>query len=362
MIHPLLEDRRGLLLYLAVWLLLGVVLALPAVGLEVARWPTALLAFVPPFMLFSSLCLTAWYPCRANPLGSTSALRLVAVHVSAGLVSSLVWFALATIWASRVPLANGAPAPPSPELPRYLALGMLFYLLAATLHYLMLAFEESRQAQERALELRVLAREAELAAYKSQIDPHFLFNCLKSISSLCGSRQHRERGRAMRLGEFLRASLRMADRELIPLAEEVELALGYLEIERTRFGDRLVIESVIEDDALDFPVPSLLLQPLLENAVKHGLANLVEGGVVSLAARRVGPRLRIEVANPVDPDQTAPRGEGIGLDNVVGRLELLYRGTAQLEVHRAADAFRVTIELPEPSASDRRGGPRPRSR
>ncbi len=349
MIHPLLEDRRGLVLYLAVWLLLGVVLALPAVGFEDARWPLALLAFLPPFMLFSSLCLTAWYPCRANPLGATAAPRLIAVHVSAGLVSSLVWFAVAAAWADRMPHIGGEAAP-TPQPARYLALGVLFYLLAATLHYLMLAFEDSREARERAFELRVLAREAELAAYKSQIDPHFLFNCLNSISSLCGAQPRRARDMTIRLGEFLRASLRLADRDLIPLEEELELALGYLEIERTRFGDRLVIDRSIGDDTLDFPVPSLLLQPLLENAVKHGLANLVEGGTVSLVVRRVGSRLRIDVSNPVASDRAGV--DGIG--DVVGRLELLYRGDAQLEIHDAADSFRVTLELPEPPSIDRR--------
>ena len=346
MIHPLLEDRRGLLLYLTVWLLLGVVLALPEVGLEGGRWRLALAAFLPPFMLFSSLCLTAWYSCRANPLGSTAAPRLISVHLSAGLVSSLIWFGLAEIWTSWLAKLTGRPIDLEPDPARYLALGTLFYLLAATLHYLLLAYEDSRQAQERALELRVLAREAELAAYKSQIDPHFLFNCLNSISSLCGSQPRAARQMAIRLGEFLRASLRLADRELITLAEEIDLAHGYLEIERTRFGDRLRIDSDIEEAALDFPVPSLLLQPLIENAIKHGLSNLVEGGTLTLRARRRAGRLSIEIANPIDTESAAQRGEGIGLDNVVGRLELLYRGEAQLEVLRATDSFRVTIDLP----------------
>ena len=354
MIHPLLEDRRGLILYLTAWLLLGVVLALPAVGLEGERWRLALVAFVPPFMLFSSLCLTAWYPCRANPLGATAAPRLLAVHLSAGVVSSLIWLTLARLWTAWLGGLEASGAAPAPDAARYVALGTLFYLLAATLHYLLLAHGESRRAQERALELRVLAREAELAAYKSRIDPHFLFNCLNSISSLCGNDPRRAREMTLRLAEFLRTSLRLADRDLIPLAQEIALAHGYLEIERTRFGDRLRIDSTIEEAALEFPVPSLVLQPLLENAIKHGLANLVEGGTVTLRARRAAERLRIEIANPVDAEGSRARGEGIGLANVIGRLELLYRGDAQLEVDRSPGTFRVTIHLPARASAESR--------
>jgi LytS/YehU family sensor histidine kinase len=164
----------------------------------------------------------------------------------------------------------------------------------------------------------------------------------------------------IRLGAFLRSSLRLADRDFITLAEEIDLARSYLEIESTRFGDRLEVRFDTDEANGDFPVPSLLLQPLLENSIKHGLAGLVEGGAVTVSARPRGERLRLEVANPVDPESAssgASTGEGIGLKNVIGRLEVLYRGHAQLEVFRAPDGFRVTIDLP-----DRDDGAQPRVR
>lgn len=352
MIHPLLADRRGLLLFLTAWLLVGLAVGLPAAGADLTHWRAAALSFLPPFLLFAFLCLGAWYPCRANPLGETSLPRLAVVHSSAALVSSLAWLAAAMAWNNW--LAELWPAAPlerlAPQAPRLIAVGVLLYLLVTTLNYLLLAFAESRRAQERALELRVLAREAELAAFKSQIDPHFLFNCLNSISALCNRRPAAAREMAIRLGEFLRSSLRLTERQRIPLAEELELADGFLAIERTRFGERLVVERDVDEAALDCLVPALLLQPLLENAVKHGLAHRVDGGRIAIRAHQRGERLAIEVVNPVAAAAEADPGDGIGLANVAGRLELLYQGRARLEVERGDGEFRVRIDLPRQSS------------
>lgn len=349
MLHPLIGDRRGIVLYMTAWLLLGLVLALPATGLEVGSWRSALIAFLPPFLLFGFLCLAAWYPSRANPLHETGPGRLAVVHLSAALLSSLVWLLLANLWTRWLEPSTATEIHPEPS--RYLAIGVLLFLLATALHYVLLAFEESRLAQERALELRVLAREAELAAYKSQIDPHFLFNCLNSISSLCGSRPADAREMTIRLGDFLRSSLRLADRDFISLEEEMELARKYLEIERTRFGERLDIRIEVVDEAVDCKVPALLLQPLVENSIKHGISQLVEGGTVELTARTTDNLLSIEVTNPIDPDAAAAPGDGIGLGNVSGRLGLLYRGRAHFEVQRDRDRFEVRVDLPREAAN-----------
>ena len=297
--HPVVANKRGLFLYLIAWLLLGLLLALPALGGELASWQVTLALFLPPYVLYAFLGLTAWYPCRAHPIPGTAPSRLIVVHLTAGATVSMLWWAASGLWSKGIGrLFETTVAGPEPGMARHVALGMLLYLLSATVHYLLLAFEASREAQERSLELRVLAREAELAAFKSQIDPHFLFNCLNSISSLCGSDPAAARKMSIRLGEFLRSSLRLASRDLIPLAEEVELARAYLEIEQTRFGERLAFDQSIDPAALPLRVPALVLQPLLENAIKHGLSHLIEGGTISLSATLDEDRLRLEVGLP----------------------------------------------------------------
>ncbi len=211
---------------------------------------------------------------------------------------------------------------------------------------MLLAFEVSRRAESRALELRAVAREAELEALRTQIDPHFIFNCLNSISSLCGTDPDAARRAAIRLGEFLRASLKLAANKTIPLSEEQRLAAAYLDVERVRFGNRLTYEDRLSPDCLANRVPALILQPLLENALKHGIAHLIDGGTVRIAAEMNGNSMRLEVVNPCDPDRPRVTSTGIGLANVRNRLRLFYDGRASITTRDLGDSFHVEIVLP----------------
>jgi LytS/YehU family sensor histidine kinase len=173
----------------------------------------------------------------------------------------------------------------SPAIPHLIAVGLLLYPLSIALHYVFLALEAQREAA-------LLARDAELRALKSQINPHFLFNCLNSISALTTSDPGRAREMCVRLSEFLRNTLGLGERESISWREEIELARTYLEVERVRFGQRLEVEMEVDDECTECRVPALVLQPLVENAIKHGIATLVDGGVIRLESRVAGGALR----------------------------------------------------------------------
>jgi LytS/YehU family sensor histidine kinase len=195
-------------------------------------------------------------------------------------------------------------------------------------------------------ELRELAVSAQLAALRAQVNPHFLFNSLNSINALIAARPEEARRLCVRLADFLRRSLTVGSRETIPLAEELELAEQLLAIEKVRFGDRLCHEVRADDAARACPVPPLLLQPLVENAVTHGIAQLLEGGRISIAAERRQDELLLVVENPRDPDSPGRKGAGIGLSNVKRRLMALHSDAASLRVVPQADSFRVELRLP----------------
>jgi two-component system, LytTR family, sensor histidine kinase AlgZ len=374
-VHPILAERGRLGLYLLGWsplAALGVVLL--ALRGEVS-WAESLAVGPPLLLVYAYLCLAAWYVCRLAPLASTRPLasttplapttplrgaghwrplRALALHLGAALLSSAVWVALGLAWAGllgELAAFEGLAGRLAGDAPGLFAVGVPVYLVSAAVHYLIQALEASRDAESRALELRVLAREAELKALKAQLDPHFLFNALNTVSALAGSDPAAARKMAILLAEFLRRSLRLGGLDRVPLGEELAHAAGYLAIERVRFGERLAVAEEIEPASRACLVPPLLLQPLVENAVRHGIAQLLEGGVIRIVASLqgapgAGARLLLAVENPCDPDHPALPGEGVGLANVEARLAARYPGEARVAATAAAGTYRVEIALP----------------
>ena len=351
--HPILADRWRLISYLSAWELLGGFCALLLVMAGAFSWAEALSLAIPLSALYGFICLGAFWVCRATPL-SGSLLRVGAAHVAAAALCSSLLLELARAWAGlldRFELFTASLARHAgPLAPLILGLGFVLYLFAAALHYLMAAFEESRRAETEALQHQILSREAELRALRAQIQPHFLFNSLNSINALIGSRPEEARRVCVLLADFLRRTLVVGVRDRVPFAEELNLVEHLLSIERVRFGSRLRFESEVEEAAREWLVPPLVLQPLVENAVTHGIAQCLDGGTIRLAARRRGDRLFVAIDNPRDADAPRRPGTGIGLENVRRRLETLYGRTAELRARSEPASFRVELELPEVAA------------
>ena len=346
--HPILAERGRLGAYLAAWALVGFLLAALLVLAAPFGWVEATVFAVPLAVLFGFMGLASFWVCQAAPLTS-GLLRVVGMQLLAGLVSGLMWLAAGRGFAlglDRAGVFPGLVAKQAAAAPLLLGLGVALYLLAASLHYVIVAFETSRGAERRALEFEIASREAELRALRAQIHPHFLFNSLNSINALISARPEEARQLCVRLADFLRRSLTVGARESIPLAEELDLAEQLLSIEKVRFGDRLSRAIVADDAARACPVPPLVLQPLVENAVTHGVAQRLEGGEIRIEAERRGEELRIAVVNPRDPDAPRRKGTGIGLQNVRRRLVALHGDAAEVRVLPSDSSFRVELRLP----------------
>lgn len=297
------------------------------------------LAALAPSLLLGFISLASRYLCRAMPLRSSSATSIITTHGGSAAAASGVWIVAWNASAS----ALGQPVPDSTLL---FMIGAMLYVATVTVHYLVLEVETSREAEDAALRYRVLAREAELRAFKAQVDPHFLFNSLNAVASLCGTRPADAREMAQRLAEFFRLMLRVGSLERISLGEEIDLVTRYLAIEQVRFGDRLTTHINVDAAAAQCQVPPLLLQPLVENAVRHGIASVVEGGTIDITASLHDGALRISIDNPADPDRVVSPGEGIGLQNAAGRLNAVSDGRARLSAAEDSGRFHVEIELP----------------
>ncbi len=341
--HPILADARRLGLYLIAWIPIAMLLMGLLAATGQFTWLQAAEFVLPLAFLYAFMCLSAWYLCRFVPTGERGIwYLLIAMNPAAG-VASLIW-AGGIAWGLAG--ATGLEKPYASQREMLFGAGVLLYYLAVAFHYSLLATESSRQAQAREIEARVLAREAELRALKAQINPHFLFNSLNSISALTGSDPAKAREMCVLLSDFLRSSLGTGDRENIPLGDELMLARSFLAIQRVRFGERLQLEEEIEGGLQTWPVPPLILQPLVENAVTHGISTLLEGGAVRLEARRAEAALMVAVQNSFDPDAPKRRRGGVGLANVRKRLETRYGREAHVDVLVREGTFRVELLVP----------------
>lgn len=340
--HPLIGDPRRLVLYLLGWTLLAALLALVVVEPGRLTWRAAALLALPPTIVYGFVCLAAWYPARALPLRARRIFAIVAAHFVAAALLSSIWLMLLTAWARLL----GEEEVVASRALMFFAVGALLYLLATLVHYLLIAAEEARRVEKRELEVRMLAREAELKALKAQLDPHFLFNSLNSIAALCGSNPASARTLTTLLAEYLRKSLRIGSAESITLSEELELASSYLAVERIRFGPRLEFVQNVDERVRGYRVPPLLLQPLVENAVTHGIGQLLDGGVVQIEANRDEQHVHISVENRCDPDRPSSSGHGIGLANTRRRIQTFYGSNAKIEVLAERERFRVALTLP----------------
>ena len=312
-------------------------------------WRAAIALAAPMSALAQGIAWSARYPCRTNPLGRREPWRIALTHITAALVLSYLWVGIGRILAEWIDSGFGLPHTYKQFLAmqtHLYAVGFCYYLLGVAFHYMVFAQKASQEAQERALESVARAREAELSALKAQINPHFLYNSLNSISALTSIDPTRAREMCVALADFLRLTLGMGEKRVIPLGEEVSLLEKYCAIEKVRFGDRLTIKEEIPDDAKVCLLPPLLLQPLFENAVVHGIAQIPEGGWIRLSATRHADRLSVSVENSWDPEAGSSRRNGVGLKNVQRRLEARYGNAATLQAQAEDDVFRVSLVFP----------------
>jgi two-component system, LytTR family, sensor histidine kinase AlgZ len=341
--YPL--SRRGhLAVYLLLWLLMGGLLAALLTGQGGLAWTYAAAVALPLTLAFSFVCLSSWYVARSMPLAATGAVRVAAMAIAAAVLSSAIWVAIARGWMSFIGPRFAADPRRGIETLLF-GFGVLLYLLSLAVSYVLVVFETSQEAQRRQLQVQVLARDAELRSLRAQIDPHFLFNSLHSISALTTVDAAAARRMCLLLGEFLRESLALGGEDRITLARELALIDRFLAIERIRFGSRLSAE-ISAGNAAACLVPPLLLQPLVENAVTHGVAHLLEGGTIRVSAERTGSTLRIVAENPCDPDRPRRSGAGVGLANVRARLRALHGAEADLSAAEQDARWRVELSMP----------------
>lgn len=207
--------------------------------------------------------------------------------------------------------------------------------------------EQQEESQKRVATMNELSREAELTQLRQQLQPHFLFNSLNSISALVVSHPQKAREMVLQLSDFLRGTIKKDHQKWQSLEEEMTYLKMYLDIEQVRFGHRLEVVFEIEEDAKSLNLPQLLIQPLLENAIKHGLYGVTEDVKIRLRAFKEQNYLMVKIENPFDPEVAAPKGAGFGLSSIDRRLFLIFGRKDLLDSSSAQSTFTVTLKIPQ---------------
>jgi sensor histidine kinase YesM len=299
------------------------------------------------FILYSGLALALWFPFSYLNSYQSKPVVIFSNLFGAGAISVVIWIGatqllLQTVTGDQVLYKSHAAA----TLPYRIGIGVFIYGLVIMTYYLFTSLANLSEKKAKEARLESLVKETELKMLRSQINPHFLFNSLNSISSLTITDPEKARDMVVKLSEFMRYALSRRDEQPVSLQSELENLRLYLEIEKVRFGDKLTTEENIEAGCFECKIPVLLLQPLYENAVKHGVYESTESVKIITRAKIIDGFIEITISNNYDPAALLKRGTGTGLLNVTRRLELFYGNSASLKTTKENGIYTVILCIP----------------
>jgi len=346
--HPLFSSKTIFGIYILAWLMLISIQTLAFFQLfDVSGFYA-----VVDSLLFGSIYfligIGVWYFTRYARFEKSQFLPLILEHLASAFVLVSLWvfggtYALAAIFSSYpdyIELLWGAIAW------RY-GNGFLFYIILITVYYLYANYIRQQERNERENKLRSSLQNTEIDLLRSKLNPHFLFNSLNSLNALIQTDTEKASVMLIQLSDFLRFSIEKDKQQELDLEEEFANLERYMSIEQVRFGKRLRFTKNIQKGALDLKLPAMLLQPLMENAIKYGLGSTLDDVDVRIEAKESNANLLIEIENDYDQSASVSKGSGHGIDNVRKRLDMIYKKAGDFSIKKTEDRFKVKIIIPQ---------------
>jgi len=296
---------------------------------------------------YSLVGLGLWYPCRFISPKNLSFLKILESHLFAAVLAAVVIVGLTNAIPAKILTINTAQQQFIHNKMLWNGIiGVLYYLVIISFYYLYIYSDTVKQQIIKEAELKTLVQEAELRSLKFQINPHFIFNSLNSINSLTLTDPEKAGEMTIKLAEYLRYTLAKNDEQQRPLTEELDSVKLYLDIEKVRFGEKIEFSEDIRECGDKISVPNMILQPLLENAIKHGVYESLDPVKIRLSCHRNGTFLKITLENTFDPEAQKQSGQGIGLKNIKKRLEMIYNHKNLLDTEKSDNLFKVNLFIP----------------
>ncbi len=342
--HPFFTNPRLAFAYGAFWLILSVALVLVVVTIGESNFSTAISERFVYTILFSVLGASIWYVIKFSTLEDNSIGRIILAHVIAATIIVFIWLYIGIV---IVKLINPSQLNEEGNILTGLYNGYLLYTFNVVFFYAVnyyLAFTEKSKNETK---LKALVKEAELHALKSQINPHFLFNSLNSISSLTMTDPAKAQEMVINLSQLMRYSLKHDQNEKVSVKQEIDNNKLYLSIEKVRFGKKLNPVFAIEEDCLKAEIPNMILQPLYENAIKYGVYEATETVDVITHCKCIDDLLEVTISNTYDKNVVSKKGEGIGLRNIRDRMQVIYGNPHLLKIQNKNNEFTVTLTIPQ---------------
>ncbi|MBL3657789.1 sensor histidine kinase [Fulvivirga sediminis] len=344
--HPLVN--KNIFIYLLAW----VIVALTHISIlhfhyEIG-WLQAFLDSAVFNLLMAALGLSYWYVIQfVSPAQQGLATSIVSIAlsllISLSLIDYIAFLIISQIFSDDqvyIDLLSGT-------MPWRLLVGILYLLIIIMVYYLLKYNTDLNEREQRESEMRDLLKHSELEMLKFQINPHFIFNSLNSVSSLTITEPEIARDMVIKLSDFLRSSLGRDAPESHNLKEELLQMNLYLDIEKIRFGDRLCIKNEIDSQCENMTLPNMILQPLYENAIKYGIYEQLEEVTIHTKCTCDDGNLKIAISNSYDSESVPLKGKGIGLRNVRNRLELIYGIPGLVTIQKERRRFTVILLIPQ---------------
>jgi signal transduction histidine kinase len=345
--HPFITNPRLTIYYGLFWFVAAIAMVFIFTFSNGVDFNIALVEVTSFVLIYALLGGSVWYVIKFTTLENNSTYRILFAHLIAASFIVFIWMYLGVVIIKLL----------HPEAEELMKRGMvnrifggyMMYLIFVIFFYAVNYYYSFKEKVKNEGKLLSLVKEAELHALKSQINPHFLFNSLNSISSLTMSDPARAQEMVINLSQLMRYSLKHDQKEKVLFEQELENNKLYLHIEKVRFGSKLNPVFEIDKDCLKAEIPNMILQPLYENAIKYGVYEATEPVEIKTIAKCNSEFLQITISNPYDSSVQSKKGEGIGLRNIRDRLQVIFGNPYLIKMEDNKKEFTVTLTIPQKS-------------
>jgi sensor histidine kinase YesM len=348
MSNPLIERIKHIYIYFIVWAVISILQTILIIFATDLKFYVAVTDSLVFNVLFAFLAITVWYPIRyGNPEGKLS-VGIVITYLIVGVVILTGWLYLGYMILKVILVDHETYFTfLNDSFIARLATGILYYGVTLLIYHLFIYSKELEAKNLNEAKLNLLVKESELNVLRSQLNPHFLFNSLNSISALTISDPETARDMIIKLSEFLRYALKHGEREKTRFSDEIKNIELYLQIEKIRFGEKLIFKKEISKACEQGLIPNMILQPLFENALKHGVYESTEPITIRMSCESAARNMEIRIRNNFDSSQVSRKGAGIGLRNVRNRLVLIYGRDDLVHINKSENEDEVKLRIPQ---------------